>query len=72
MAGQPPSDARYGEVLGATIVGNEATEMIAEFVLARSAEATAHTLLNTVHAHPTFSEAMYEAVAEALGESVHI
>jgi len=65
-------DKKYGEVLGAHIVGAEATEMIAEMVLARTAEATAAVLTSTVHAHPTFAEAMYEAVASALGESVHI
>ncbi|MCO4743859.1 MAG: dihydrolipoyl dehydrogenase [Proteobacteria bacterium] len=65
-------DEQYGEILGAHIVGAEATEMIAEFGLARSAEVTAHHLIETVHAHPTYSEAMMEAVANALGVSVHI
>ena len=65
-------DERYGEILGAHIVGSEATEMIAEFVLARSSEATAEVLMHTVHAHPTHAEAMLEAVAQAYGVSVHI
>ncbi|TNE91829.1 MAG: dihydrolipoyl dehydrogenase [Deltaproteobacteria bacterium] len=65
-------DDQYGEILGAHIVGSEATEMIAEFTLARAAEVTAHHLIETVHAHPTYSEAMLEAVANALGVSVHI
>ena len=65
-------DERYGEILGATIVGAEAPEMIAEFVLARSAEATADLIHTTVHAHPTFSEAAMEAVAQALGVTVHM
>ena len=65
-------DARYGEVLGAHIVGSDATEMIAEFTLAITAEATADVLMNTIHAHPTHSEVMFEAVAQALGVSVHI
>jgi len=65
-------DERYGEILGAHIVGSEATEMIAEFVLARSSEATAEVLMHTVHAHPTHAEAMMEAVAQAYGVSVHI
>ncbi|MCB9682242.1 MAG: dihydrolipoyl dehydrogenase [Alphaproteobacteria bacterium] len=65
-------DNRYGEILGAHIVGADATEMVAEFVLARSAEATAETLMTTMHAHPTAAEAMLEAVAKASGESVHI
>jgi dihydrolipoamide dehydrogenase len=62
----------HGEIIGAHIVGYEATEMIAEFTLARSAELTADEVLHAVHAHPTFSEAMFEAVAQALGRTVHI
>jgi dihydrolipoamide dehydrogenase len=62
----------HGEILGAHIVGYEATEMIAEFGLARANELTADEILHTIHAHPTFSEAMYEAVARAYGRSVHI
>ena len=65
-------DEKYGEILGATIVGHAATEMIAEFVLARSSESTSDVILHTVHAHPTYSEAMLEAVAQAEGSSVHI
>ncbi len=65
-------DPEYGEILGAHIVGSEATEMIANFTMARSAEATAELFLHTVHAHPTHGEAMMEAVAQALGRSVHI
>ncbi|MEQ1500736.1 MAG: dihydrolipoyl dehydrogenase [Myxococcota bacterium] len=62
----------HGEIVGAHIVGFEATEMIAEFGLARSAELTSDEILHAVHAHPTFAEAMYEAVAQALGQTVHI
>lgn len=65
-------DTEYGEILGAHIVGAEATELIANFVMARSAEATAELFAHTVHAHPTNGEAMMEAVAQALGQSVHI
>jgi len=65
-------DDEYGEVLGAHIVGSDATEMIAEFTLAITSESTADVLLNTIHAHPTHSEVMFEAVAQALGVSVHI
>ncbi len=65
-------DEKYGEILGAHIVGHEATELIGEFTLARVAEATAETLLHTVHAHPTFSEACFEAVAAAMGTGVHL
>ena len=62
----------HGEIVGAHIVGYEATELIAEFGLARFAELTADEVLNTVHAHPTFGEAMYEAVAQAFERTVHI
>lgn len=65
-------DEEYGEILGAHIVGSDATEMIANFAMARSAEATAELFIHTVHAHPTNGEAMMEAVAQALGQSVHI
>jgi dihydrolipoamide dehydrogenase len=61
----------YGEILGAHIVGADATEMIAELVLARSAEANAETLLHTMHAHPTAAEVIAEAVGVALDASVH-
>lgn len=65
-------DPQYGEILGAHVVGAEAAEMIADFVMARSAEVTAEHFANTVHAHPTNGEAMMEAVAVALGVSVHL
>ena len=61
-----------GEILGAHIVGQDATELIAELTLARAAELDADTLITTIHAHPTASEAVLEALAEALGVSVHI
>jgi dihydrolipoamide dehydrogenase len=63
---------QYGEILGAHIVGAGATEMIAEFVLAMTSESTATLIAETVHAHPTYSEVALEAVANALGISVHI
>ena len=65
-------EAQYGELLGASIVGSEATEMIAELGLARTLEATHDELLQTVHAHPTLSEAVMEAAGEALGEAINI
>ncbi len=65
-------DKKYGEILGAHILGSEATDMIAELVAARALESTAHSLLKTVHAHPTFAEAVMEAAADALGEAIHI
>lgn len=65
-------DAKYGELLGGHIIGNEATELIAEVALARSMEATGHTIIKTVHAHPTLSESIMEAAANAYGEAIHI
>lgn len=65
-------DEKYGELLGAHIIGSEATEMIAELVLARSHGATAHSILKTVHAHPTLSESIMEAAANSLNEAIHI
>ena len=65
-------DAKYGEVLGGHIIGSEATELIAEVVLARAMEATGHSIIKTVHAHPTLSESVMEAAANAYGEAIHI
>ncbi|KAB2880722.1 dihydrolipoyl dehydrogenase [bacterium] len=65
-------DAKYGELLGAHILGSEATEMIAEYGIAKSLEATYKEIGNTIHAHPTLSEAMMEAALDAYGEAVHI
>lgn len=65
-------DAKHGEILGAHIIGADATEMIAEYTVARTNELTTDEILHTVHAHPTAAEVMLEAVAQALGQSVHI
>lgn len=65
-------DAKYGELLGAHIIGSEATELIAEAALAKSLEATGESIIKTVHAHPTLSEALMEAAAQAYGEAIHI
>lgn len=64
-------DRKYGEIVGAHVVGADATELVAELTLAKASEATADVLLATTHPHPTFSEAVMEAVAVARGESVH-
>ncbi len=64
-------DAKYGELLGAHMIGPDVTELIAEMGLARSLDATVTTVFRTVHAHPTLSEAVMEAAAEAVGESVN-
>lgn len=65
-------DAKYGEILGIHMIGAEVTEIIAEASLALASEATAATILSTVHAHPTMAEAILEATANALGESINI
>jgi dihydrolipoamide dehydrogenase len=66
------SDTRYGEILGATIVGPDATELIHELALARSAELTADEIAAMVHAHPTLSEALHEAALGVSGAPLHI
>lgn len=65
-------DAKYGELLGAHILGAEATEMIAELAVARTLETTAEGIMQTIHAHPTLSEAIMEAAENAYGHSINI
>lgn len=65
-------DAKYGELLGAHLIGDNVTEMIAEMVVARKLETTGHELIKAVHPHPTMSEAIMEAAAAAYGEVIHI
>lgn len=65
-------DAKYGELLGAHMIGANVTEMIAEMVAARKLETTGHEILKAVHPHPTMSEAVMEATAEAYGEVIHL
>ena len=65
-------DAKYGEFLGAHMIGANVTEMIAEVVAARKLETTGHEIIKTVHPHPTMSEAVMEAAAAAYGEVIHI
>jgi dihydrolipoamide dehydrogenase len=65
-------DAKFGELLGAHIIGSAATEMISELVMAKKLEATEEEIMHTMHPHPTFSEAIMEAAGQGLGESVHI
>ena len=64
-------DRAYGDLLGGAVIGSEATELIAEIALARRLEATYEDLAHTVHAHPTLSEAVKEAAADAFGEAVN-
>jgi dihydrolipoamide dehydrogenase len=65
-------DAKYGEFLGAHMLGHNVTEMIAEIVTARKLETTGHEIVKSVHPHPTMSEAVMEAAAEAYGECIHL
>lgn len=65
-------DAKYGELLGAHILGYDATELLAEFCIAKSLGATYKEIGNTIHAHPTLSEMIMEAALNAYGEAVHI
>jgi dihydrolipoamide dehydrogenase len=65
-------DAKYGELLGCHMIGYNVTEVIAEVVVARKLETTAHEILNAIHPHPTISEAVKEATAVAYGEATDI
>ena len=65
-------DAKYGEFLGCHMIGMNVTEIIAEAVVARKLETTAHEILNAVHPHPTMSEGLKEATAAAYGEAIDI
>lgn len=65
-------DAKYGEWLGAHLIGANVTEMIAEVVVARKLETTGHEIIKSVHPHPTMSEAIMEAAAAAYGEVIHL
>jgi dihydrolipoamide dehydrogenase len=65
-------DAKYGEWLGAHMIGANVTEMIAEVVAARKLETTGHEIIKTIHPHPTMSEAVMEATAAAYDEVIHL
>ena len=65
-------DAKYGEWLGAHMIGAGVTELIAEVVVARKLETTGHEIIKSVHPHPTMSEAIMEAAAAAYGEVIHL
>ena len=66
------ADKTTGEILGVHIVGPEATELIHEFAVGRTLEATLEEIIHTIHAHPTLSEAALEATLAALGQAIHI
>ena len=65
-------DAKYGELLGAHMIGHNVTELIGEVVVARNLETTGHEIIKSVHPHPTMSEAIMEAAAAAYGEVIHM
>lgn len=65
-------DAKYGELLGAHMIGSNVTEMIAEIVASMNLETTGHEIIKAVHPHPTMSEAVMEASAAAYGEVIHL
>ena len=65
-------DAKYGELLGAHMIGANVTEMIAELVVAKKLESTGHEILKSIHPHPTMSEAVMEATAAAYDEVIHL
>ena len=65
-------DAKYGELLGAHLIGAGVTELIGELVVARKLETTGHELIKSIHAHPTMSEAIMEAAAAAYDEVIHL
>ncbi len=66
------ADKATGEILGVHILGPEATEIIHEFAVGRTLEATLEEMIHTIHAHPTLSEAAFEATLAALGQAIHI
>ncbi len=65
-------DKKYGEWLGAHMIGSNVTELIAEVVVARKLETTGHEIIKSIHPHPTMSEAIMEAAAAAYGEVIHL
>jgi dihydrolipoamide dehydrogenase len=65
-------DTQYGELLGAHLIGENVTELLAELVLARDAEATEEQIITAMHPHPTMSEAVMEAAGAAVGRAIHI
>jgi dihydrolipoamide dehydrogenase len=65
-------DKKYGEILGAQMVGPDVSELLPELTLAQRFELTAHEVGRNVHAHPTLSETLMEATEAALGKAVHI
>ena len=65
-------DAKYGELIGAHMIGANVTELISEIIVARKLETTGHEIIKSIHPHPTMSEAIMEAAAAAFGEVIHL
>jgi len=65
------AEERSGEIVGSVIIGPEATELLAELVLARTAELTPEEIARTMHAHPTLNEAIMEAAHSVFGKAIH-
>jgi len=66
------TDVKYGEILGAHLIGPEVSELLPELTLAQSMELTAEEIARNVHAHPTLSEVIMEAAHGIVGETIHI
>lgn len=66
------SEKKYGEIIGAHIIGPNASELIPEIVLGGSYELTTKNIANTIHAHPSLAEGVMEAAAAAFGEAINI
>jgi dihydrolipoamide dehydrogenase len=65
-------DAKYGELLGVHMIGENVTELLSELVMAKNLEATEEEILSAMHPHPTLSEAVMEAAGVASGRAIHI
>ncbi len=65
-------DAQYGELLGVHMIGENVTDLLAELVMAKTLEATEDEIIEAIHPHPTFSEAVMEAAGVAEGRSIHL
>jgi dihydrolipoamide dehydrogenase len=65
-------DPKFGEILGAHLIGPEVSELIGELTLAQSSELTINEIANNIHSHPTLSEAIMEAAEQTLGRAIHI
>jgi dihydrolipoamide dehydrogenase len=66
------SEAKYGEILGAHLIGPEVTELLPELTIAQMMELTAHEIARNIHAHPTLSEVLMEAAHGVEGQPIHI